>query len=339
VIRCRRRGWTTNSLRHLAEELTGQGHAISAPTVGRLLREAGFSLRGQRQASAVAQDPTLARSQTLKLLSNPVLTGMTGQELDELVAQLAPARAAQTAQRCYARRGGRRRNAPGAGLRPLLTDTDRVVLTLVYQRQHCSQKVLAELLEINPHSIGEAIADTRQLLDEHGHATSPTTTRFTTVAALSQFLTTGAVPTARPRVPALLSDPSLTGMPRAHLASLIERLSVHQAAQAERRLYHRRGGERLPGARGGVFFEKITDAERVLITVLYQRQVCTRKVLAELFDVTPTTIGIACRRVGPLLEHDGYIPTPAPSLHTTATTLLHSITPPNDPPEPAQPPC
>jgi hypothetical protein len=106
-------------------------------------------------------------------------------------------------------------------------------------------------------------------------------------------LTTGASPTAQPRVPALLSDSSLTGMPRAQLASLIERLSVHQAAEAERRLYHRRGGERLPGARGGVFFEKITDAERVLITVLYQRQVCTRKVLAELFELTPTTIGIA----------------------------------------------
>jgi hypothetical protein len=99
------------------------------------------------------------------------------------------------------------------------------------------------------------------------------------------------------------------------------------AKQAEQRLYHRRGGERLPGARGGVFFEKITDAERVLITVLYQRQVCTRKVLAELFDVTPTTIGIACRRVGPLLGQDGYIPTPAPSLHKTATALLDSVTP------------
>jgi hypothetical protein len=135
-------------------------------------------------------------------------------------------------------------------VRPLLTDTDRVVFTLVYLRQHCSQKVLAELLEINLHSIGEAITDTRQLLDEHGHTTSPTTTRFTTVAALSRFLTTGAVPTARPRVPALLSDPSLTGMPRTQLTSLIERLSVHQAAQAQRRLYHRRGGERLPGARG-----------------------------------------------------------------------------------------
>ncbi len=99
-----------------------------------------------QQDSAVARDPTLARSQTLKLLSNPVLTGMTGQELDELVAQLALARAAQTTQRCYARRGGRRRNVPGAGVRLLLTDTDRVVLTLVYLRQHCSQNGARQLL-------------------------------------------------------------------------------------------------------------------------------------------------------------------------------------------------
>src|SRR3954470_9989586 len=38
--------WTTKSLRHLATELTEQGHPISAPTVGRLLRTAGFSLQG-----------------------------------------------------------------------------------------------------------------------------------------------------------------------------------------------------------------------------------------------------------------------------------------------------
>jgi hypothetical protein len=76
-----------------------------------------------------------------------------------------------------------------------------------------------------------------------------------------------------------------------------------------------------------VFFEQITTAERVLITVLYQRHVHTRKALAELFEVTPTTIGIACRRIGPLPEQDGYIPAPAPSLHTTATALLDSVTP------------
>src|SRR5919198_1190585 len=37
--------WTTKSLRHVAEELTRQGHPVSAPTVGRLLQREGFSLQ------------------------------------------------------------------------------------------------------------------------------------------------------------------------------------------------------------------------------------------------------------------------------------------------------
>ncbi|MFZ3470412.1 ISAzo13 family transposase [Streptomyces sp. 2.9] len=38
--------WTTKSTRHLADQLTRQGHRISADTVGDLLREEGFSLQG-----------------------------------------------------------------------------------------------------------------------------------------------------------------------------------------------------------------------------------------------------------------------------------------------------
>jgi Rhodopirellula transposase DDE domain len=38
--------WTTKSLRHLADELAGQGHRVSAPTVAGLLREENFSLQG-----------------------------------------------------------------------------------------------------------------------------------------------------------------------------------------------------------------------------------------------------------------------------------------------------
>ena len=72
-------------------------------------------------------------------------------------------------------------------------------------------------------------------------------------------------------MPETLADPALTGMSRSQLAPFIERLSSRQAARAERSRYRRRGGERLPGARGGVFNQKITDAERVLATVLYQR--------------------------------------------------------------------
>jgi hypothetical protein len=49
--------WTTKSLRHLADELTRQGYSVSAPTVGRLLKSAGFSLQGNVKTLEGAQHP------------------------------------------------------------------------------------------------------------------------------------------------------------------------------------------------------------------------------------------------------------------------------------------
>jgi transposase len=49
--------WTTKSLRHLAAELTRQGHPVSAPTVGRLLRREGFSLQANVKTLEGAQHP------------------------------------------------------------------------------------------------------------------------------------------------------------------------------------------------------------------------------------------------------------------------------------------
>lgn len=49
--------WTTKSLRHLAEELAWQGHPVSAPTVGRLLKRAGFSLQGNAKTLEGTQHP------------------------------------------------------------------------------------------------------------------------------------------------------------------------------------------------------------------------------------------------------------------------------------------
>ncbi len=49
--------WTTKSLRHLAAELTEQGHPVSAPTVGHLLRANGFSLQGTAKTLEGAQHP------------------------------------------------------------------------------------------------------------------------------------------------------------------------------------------------------------------------------------------------------------------------------------------
>uniref|UniRef100_UPI0018DFB57D ISAzo13 family transposase n=1 Tax=Streptomyces fildesensis TaxID=375757 RepID=UPI0018DFB57D len=49
--------WTTKSLRNLAEELARQGHQVSAPTVGRLLKEQGFSLQANAKTLEGKQHP------------------------------------------------------------------------------------------------------------------------------------------------------------------------------------------------------------------------------------------------------------------------------------------
>ncbi|MFJ5680852.1 ISAzo13 family transposase [Streptomyces sp. NPDC093097] len=49
--------WTTKSTRRLAEELTRQGHRVSADTVAVLLREEGFSLQGNAKTIEGAQHP------------------------------------------------------------------------------------------------------------------------------------------------------------------------------------------------------------------------------------------------------------------------------------------
>ena len=49
--------WTTKSLRHLAEELTEQGHPVSAPTVGGCCSDNGFSLQGTAKTLEGAQHP------------------------------------------------------------------------------------------------------------------------------------------------------------------------------------------------------------------------------------------------------------------------------------------
>ena len=275
---------------------------------------------------AAGGDRQRHRAQALAMLSDPLLTGMGRQELHVLAASLAPAQAAQTEQRCYQQRGGPRRKAVGTHGRPLLSDADRVLITIVYLRQICSQKVLSDLIEVNPFSIGQAIAETRQLLDEHRHTVTPTTLRFTSQQALLDFVHHGTT-VIRPHLPEVLSDPSLTGMSRPKLHQLIERLSVLQAAQIERRRHQRRGGARLPGARGGVFRQKITDAERILAAVLYQRGACTRQALADLFEVSPRTIGNALLEVRPLLEQYGHLDTPAKTRFSTAAALLASVTP------------
>jgi hypothetical protein len=107
------------------------------------------------------------------MLADPRLTGMPRDELTALAEKLAPAQAAQREQRCYRQRGGRRRHAPGAHGRPVLTGLNRILVALLYLRQLFSQNVLSDLLGVTQPVIGQAVNETRLLLDDIGYALPP----------------------------------------------------------------------------------------------------------------------------------------------------------------------
>ena len=193
---------------------------------------------------------------------------MSTTHLQQLATRLAPAQAARTQQRYSEQRGGRARRASGKiRHKPLFDDAARLLLTLLYQRQVCSMNVLAELLEVTATCIGDHIKETREVLNDHRYDPGVASIRFTAAADLLTFLDSDLRP-ARTDIIERLSRPELTGLTHTELHALTQRLAAQQAAQAERFSHKRRGGPRQPGARGGVFPQKISNSERVLLTIL-----------------------------------------------------------------------
>jgi Rhodopirellula transposase DDE domain len=271
--------------------------------------------------------PARRRQAMLGRLGDQRLTGMTSTSLQQLAAALAPAQAARTQQRYAEQRGGRARRAAGKLRgRPLFDDAARLQITLLYQRQVCPMTVLADLLEVTDTCIGSLIRETREVLEDHGHSPGIASVRFATAHDLLAFLDQDLRP-ARTAIIHTLSDPTLTGMSRQQLHQLTQRLTPRQAARAQRLAHQRRGGPRQPGTRGGVFPQKISNSERVLLTVLHLRRLCTLDVLADaLGDVSRSAIGNAVRETRPVLEQDGRIPPAVAIRYRTATELLAAAT-------------
>ena len=267
--------------------------------------------------------PARRRQEMLAKLNDERLTGMTSSGLARLRAALAPLQAARAQQRYSQQRGGRARRATGnVRARPLFDDAARLLLTLLYQRQVCCMNVLADLLEVTATCIGDLVKETREILEDHGHDPGVAPVRFTTCDALLAFAD-GDLRPARATVTERLSHPALTGLTQHELHDLTSRLAARQAAQTERLTYQRRGGPRQPGTRGGVFHQKISNSERTLLTLLYQRRLCTLDVLADaLGDVSRTAVGNVIRETLPLLRHEDRLPLPAPTRYRTAAELL-----------------
>src|SRR4051794_6121703 len=147
---------------------------------------------------------------------------MNPDELTQLSAQLAPAQDAQAAQRRFEQRGGPRRRARGAGSKGLLSDADRVLITVVYQRQICSQSVLSDLLGVNTNTIGQVIAETRQLPPGPRHSIPASTLRFPTADTLIEFVSSSRPIPQRSHRLDRLAEPCLTGLSRTELAAMTE---------------------------------------------------------------------------------------------------------------------
>jgi transposase len=299
-----------------------------------------YTICPQTASTAAGLSPgrATARRQALDMLTDTRLTAMHRSELGQLAADLAPAQAAQAEQRRYEDRGGRRRKARGDHGRPLLTDADRVLITIIYLRHVSSQKVLSELLCINPASIGQAIKDTRQLLEQHRVTITPTSLCFTRAQDLLDYLAHRQVRIPQPPH-GELSNPALTGMSRHEFQRLASRLAIPHAAAIERRRYRQRGADRLPGTRGGIFRQKITDTDRILATILYHRKLCTGEVLADLFRVSRRTIGTVIADITPLLEQHGPVIEAAGTRYATAADILATVTKNTTPHAATEPSC
>lgn len=136
---------------------------------------------------------------------------------------------------------------------------------------------------------------------------------------------------------AALAHPQLTGMTPGQLDALTQTLTAPLAqAREHQRATHRSAGRRRTT---GVFPDKLTPADRILATVLYQRRLCTQTVLATLFAVDRATIGRAAQQVRPLLEQHGYTITPSTARFPAPADLIAFLAEDNNPPTKIKPAC
>jgi hypothetical protein len=103
-------------------------------------------------------------------LAHPVFTGISGQQLAELIAELAGPWQAQQESRLSERRGGDRQRAVGAGPDHQLVFVDRVVATLVVLRFQLPHKALGLLYGVHRCTIDRAVDEIRPLLAARGFA-------------------------------------------------------------------------------------------------------------------------------------------------------------------------
>ena len=130
-----------------------------------------------RHAAATADPAAAAEQPGHHEPALPELTGLATAEMDELIARLAALRQAQREQRARAHPASDARHKPRSGRPPVFPFPDRVVAAVLHLRLALPDDTLAHLLGTSRTTMRRALAEVRDLLDQHGHHIEPVPAR------------------------------------------------------------------------------------------------------------------------------------------------------------------
>ncbi|ANZ21839.1 Helix-turn-helix of DDE superfamily endonuclease [Streptomyces noursei ATCC 11455] len=111
---------------------------------------------------------------------------MTTEQLDALTHSLSPALADQRERLRHERRGGERLRAPGAGSKDKLSDSDRILATVLCLRRIGTHELLARLFGVATSTLTRAVQEVRPLLTDT--AIPASTARFRTPTDVAAHL-------------------------------------------------------------------------------------------------------------------------------------------------------
>ncbi|MFF2520429.1 ISAzo13 family transposase [Streptomyces sp. NPDC058086] len=148
---------------------------------------------GTTLINATAAQPPANNPHPLSMhsLQDPELTGMTRQQISELIGALTPQLALQHEQTLHTIRGHARLVAPGTGAKAKLAPADRILATVLHLRKLATMNLLGQLFGVSAVTISRASKEVRPLLEAHGHHIDASTARFRTPTDLATFLTSG----------------------------------------------------------------------------------------------------------------------------------------------------
>ncbi|MFE9404076.1 hypothetical protein ACFYNY_20195 [Streptomyces sp. NPDC006530] len=112
-------------------------------------------------------------------------------------------------------------------------------------------------------------------------------------------------------------------MTAAQLGALVHALLPALAQQRDQTRHEHRGGERRR-RRGAGAKDKLSDADRILATVLFLHKISPHDLLARLFGVTRSTLTRAVQEARPLLAERSHAIDPSTArFHTPTDAAAH----------------